>query len=234
MKREANLIILIVFLLSATLIFTSCSKNTKDNIVKPIKNSELKDDSTADNIKKNDQDKSDSSSGQVSESSNESVVKTDTGRYIGQIDSNSIEIKISGIPDEFATKVFRFSEKVKNEFNNLDLKAEDVVKIKYVINENKQNILEDIEKIGNSSNNTDTSNTQTDTGRYVGQIDSNSIEIKISGVPDELAARAFRLSDKAKSEFDSLNLKENDVVKVSYTINEYNQNIIEDIQRVKN
>lgn len=72
---------------------------------------------------------------------------------------------------------------------------------------------------------------RTDSGRYVGQIDNNSIEIKISGVPDAIAARAFRLSAELRADFDALKLKTNDEVLFRYIPKEGEQPII--IEMVK-
>ncbi|MGE5404509.1 MAG: hypothetical protein ACM3PP_06185 [Candidatus Saccharibacteria bacterium] len=59
-------------------------------------------------------------------------------------------------------------------------------------------------------------NSKTDSGRYAGRADSNFIEIKISGVPDEKASRVFQLSDELKTNFDKLSIKTNDVIKFEY------------------
>ncbi|NLJ30287.1 MAG: hypothetical protein GX424_01555 [Clostridiales bacterium] len=76
-----------------------------------------------------------------------SDIKTDSGRYSGQADSNFIEIKISGVPDENAAKVFMLSENLKNEFNDLGLETGDDIKFDYYVNESEQNVLVSIEKI---------------------------------------------------------------------------------------
>ena len=55
-----------------------------------------------------------------------------------------------------------------------------------------------------------------DSGSYVGRIDANSIEIRISGVPEKYSARAFRLSEEVKARFDSYGLVTNDQIWVSY------------------
>lgn len=62
-------------------------------------------------------------------------------------------------------------------------------------------------------------------GQYVGQIDNNSVEIKIDGEP-----KAFRT--------DGLNIdlnafQPNEWVKISYTQNQHGQLIINSIQKVK-
>lgn len=73
---------------------------------------------------------------------------------------------------------------------------------------------------------------KTDSGRYVGQIDSNSIEVKISGAPDAIAAKAFRLSDGVKAKFDSYGLKSGDVIRFTYQTNEHGQGIITEITKI--
>lgn len=86
----------------------------------------------------------------------------------------------------------------------------------------------------NSSKESDneSSDVKTDSGRYVGQIDSSSIEIKISGVPDEKAARAFRLSDDVKESFSDYKLESGDVIRFNYFVNEHNQNVIVKIEKM--
>jgi len=73
-------------------------------------------------------------------------IKTDSGRYSGQADSNFIEIKISGVPDENAAKLFMLSEDLKNNFNDLKLETGDDVKFDYYVNEKEQNVIVSIEK----------------------------------------------------------------------------------------
>lgn len=75
---------------------------------------------------------------------------------------------------------------------------------------------------------------KSDTGTYVGQIDGNSIEIKISGVPDGLSNKAFRLSDEVKAKFDSLKLKTGDQVFFNYSINKDNQNVMVELGKINN
>jgi hypothetical protein len=95
------------------------------------------------------------------------------------------------------------------------------------------------ENFFNSSEKADTPVTDTDrdgelkssAGRYIGQIDQNSIEIKISCVPEEKAIMAFRLSDSVKSEFDSYGLKNGDAVEITYFKNGYDQLVIMSLKR---
>lgn len=74
-------------------------------------------------------------------------LKTDSGRYSGQADSNFIEIKISGVPDEKSAKVFMLSDELKESFNGLKLKSGDNIRFDYYVNENGQNVITLIEKI---------------------------------------------------------------------------------------
>jgi len=72
-----------------------------------------------------------------------------------------------------------------------------------------------------------------DTGRYVGLADNNFFEVKISGVPDKIAAKVFMISDKTRAKFESLNLNTGDEIKMNYIQNEHGQNVIQDIERMK-
>ena len=74
-------------------------------------------------------------------------LKTDSGRYVGQADSNFIEIEISGVPNEISAKVFMLSQDIKDSFDELGLETGDNIKFNYYINENNQNVIVSIEKI---------------------------------------------------------------------------------------
>lgn len=69
-----------------------------------------------------------------------------------------------------------------------------------------------------------------DTGDYQGQIDSNIIEITISGIPEEKATRAFMLSDELKDEFENIQLSIGESIKFRYYIDEYERNVIVEIE----
>ncbi len=71
-----------------------------------------------------------------------------------------------------------------------------------------------------------------DSGRFSGRADSNFIEIKLSGVPEEMSYRTFMLSEELKKDFDSLNFQIDEVVKFKYTVNEHDQGVIFDISRI--
>lgn len=70
---------------------------------------------------------------------------TDTGIYQGQVDSNSIEIAISGVPGENAVKVFILSELLKEKFGELGLTGGETIRFQYFINESNQNVIMEIE-----------------------------------------------------------------------------------------
>ena len=81
-------------------------------------------------------------------SAGESDVKRDSGRYVGQIDNNFIEIKISGVPESVSARSFMLGEKVKDEFSGYGLKKDDEVLVTYRVNSNQQNVISEIKKIG--------------------------------------------------------------------------------------
>ncbi len=73
---------------------------------------------------------------------------------------------------------------------------------------------------------------QTDSGSYVGQADSNFIEITISGVPIEKASKVFMLSPEIKENFDSYALETDDQIQFDYSENEDGQFIIYGIRKI--
>ena len=73
----------------------------------------------------------------------------------------------------------------------------------------------------------------TDTGSYVGLIDANSVEIKISGVPDEQAAKAFQLDAAIAENFEeNFNLQSGDEVKVTYFVDQFDRAILTQIEKL--
>jgi len=73
---------------------------------------------------------------------------------------------------------------------------------------------------------------RTGTGRYVGRIDANSVEIELPGVPRTNAFRAFRLNDRLREGLDGLGINSGDEVRFEYTYNQYGQPVLQDIRRV--
>jgi len=62
------------------------------------------------------------------------------------------------------------------------------------------------------------SETRKDTGRFMGQIDGNSIEVKVSGVPEDMSLRAFQLGDNIKEDFDKYGLEPGDEISFTYEV----------------
>jgi|SRR6056297_2509446 len=76
---------------------------------------------------------------------------------------------------------------------------------------------------------------KTDSGSYMGQVDNNSIEIKISGIQDDkLAYRVFKISDDVRLAFEGLSLKEDDEVKIDYYEEAIGQPVMIKIERISN
>ncbi|MEL7566264.1 MAG: hypothetical protein AAGU27_15455 [Dehalobacterium sp.] len=69
-------------------------------------------------------------------------IRTDAGTYVGQIDANSIEIKVNGEP-----QAFQLSERLKEKFAELGLKTDDRVVFSYIPRANEQMMIIDIKKI---------------------------------------------------------------------------------------
>ena len=82
----------------------------------------------------------------------------------------------------------------------------------------------------------ESNNRRTDSGQYIGRIDNNSIEIRISGVQgEEQAYMAFRLTENLQSRFDKGEFKENDQVKFVYDfVKSTGQNILVSIEKIVN
>lgn len=78
----------------------------------------------------------------------ENEIITDSGTYVGEVDNNHIEIKISGVPEEISAKVFMVDEDIKNIIQN-EISADNQVKFEYYLNEDNVGVIVSIEKIEN-------------------------------------------------------------------------------------
>lgn len=68
----------------------------------------------------------------------------------------------------------------------------------------------------------------TGTGEYVGQIDSNSVEIEVDGAPT-----AFRLDAPLKENFEErFGLQSGDRVSFTYIVDEYQRNVLKEITKL--
>jgi len=73
----------------------------------------------------------------------------------------------------------------------------------------------------------------TGSGTYVGQIDANSVEIKVSGAPEDTASKAFQLEEKLKDNFEEKHgLQSGDEVEFSYFVDEYERPILKTIKKI--
>lgn len=70
--------------------------------------------------------------------------------------------------------------------------------------------------------------TQIVKAEYVGQIDNNSIEVKIEDGP-----KALRLNGIAKDQLEQLELKQGDIVKLEVFMNEHNQETVYSMEKIK-
>lgn len=144
--------------------------------------------------------------------------KSDDGKY------TVLEYKTPQDGEYYVASVKKlFPEK----YQDTILKRTNVKMLEEIVRQKAENFF-------NSSEKADTSLTDKDrdgelkngTGQYIGLIDQNSIEIKISGVPEEKAIMVFRLSASVKSKFDSYDLKNGDTVEITYLKNGYDQLVI--------
>ncbi len=77
----------------------------------------------------------------------------------------------------------------------------------------------------------------TDSGRFIGVMVNESvevIEVKISGVPDEMPSRLYRLTDQAWEVFNTLDLEPEEVVIFRYLEDDQSDGLIFDISRLQN
>lgn len=77
----------------------------------------------------------------------EQEVLTNSGTYVGQIDLNSVEINISGVPEDEAAKAFQLEEPNLDFEGEFGLQSGDQVRFTYFVDEHERSILMTIEKI---------------------------------------------------------------------------------------
>jgi hypothetical protein len=73
-------------------------------------------------------------------------IKTDSGRFVGQADSNFIEVRISGVPEEIDPRVFRLGDEVKEKFEQYNLETDDEIIFIYISDENGYDVIIDLNK----------------------------------------------------------------------------------------
>jgi hypothetical protein len=80
----------------------------------------------------------------------ESGMTVEEVTYVGQIDNNSIETKLTnGQEEEFM--VFRLSEEVKEKFQQEDLEEGDQIRVQYRVEDNQANVLYNFERRNESA-----------------------------------------------------------------------------------
>ncbi|EOD00932.1 protease complex subunit PrcB family protein [Caldisalinibacter kiritimatiensis] len=136
-------------------------------------------------------------------------VYEEKGIFIGFIDNNSVEIEIKGLP-----KAFRLSEQIKQQLQKNEPKSGQKVQFLYIKNQNEQMEITEI-----------TWNQNKEIGTYIGQIDDNSIEMKVND-----KTNAYRLSEDVKENINKL--ATGDKVQFTYKENENGQLIILDIKKL--
>lgn len=146
---------------------------------------------------------------------------TAAASYEGQIDSNSIEVKIDNKP----VALF-FSESVKASFKPGSFTKGAKVEVTYYKNDKGQLILTSVKNLSASAA-PKISTDITATGVYVGQMDSNSIEIKINN-----KAEALFFSEEVKKTFGTLKLKSGSKVRITYLKNDKGQLILKSIKGI--
>ncbi|KUG03510.1 hypothetical protein ASZ90_019072 [hydrocarbon metagenome] len=83
--------------------------------------------------------------------------------------------------------------------------------------------------------NNDSDELITDTGTFTGRIDDQSIEIHISGVPEDIGYRAFELSEELRQDFDSFGFETGEQVIFKYQAgSEGRRGVIKEIKLIEN
>lgn len=139
--------------------------------------------------------------------------------YEGQIDNNSIEVKVDG-----ATQALRLRDMSRDQLKELNPQKGDSLKID-MFKDNGQEVIYSIEKATSIPGKKAVQSTFAD---YVGQIDNNSIEVNIEDGPI-----AMRLTDLAKEQLASLKLQKGDVVKIETFKDDNGQQTIQLIEKAK-
>lgn len=137
------------------------------------------------------------------------------GIFIGLADNNFIEIKLDkniDLPGDTQPVVFKLTDAVKGYFDKdsaeyKGINDNDPVRFDCTKTADGQWEISKIEKLSNGIKEGSVS------GEYVGQIDSNSVEIKINGIPG-----TFRLNDTLKDYFEKNEIKTGTKVLIKYKL----------------
>lgn len=69
------------------------------------------------------------------------------------------------------------------------------------------------------------------TGKYVGQVDNNFIELELPDGEGAIRAQVFMLTDEVRDVFSSLDPQTGDPLTLRYTVNESNHHLIQHMER---
>lgn len=134
--------------------------------------------------------------------------------YLGQVDNNSIELIVEpafGFPQSGEPFTFRLADSVKKYFEagsteQKDFRENDIVRFDCILTGDGQWEITELE-----NTTAEDKVYGPETGSYVGQIDSNSVEIEIEGQP-----RAFRLSPQIKLQLETNEPRTGQQVEIKY------------------
>lgn len=77
---------------------------------------------------------------------------TDSGRFIGVMVNESVEmveIKISGVPEEMPSRLYRMTDQAWDLFNSFDLEPEEVIIFRYLEDDQSDGLIFDLARIEN-------------------------------------------------------------------------------------
>lgn len=146
MKNIINKSVLFISII-CILVFVGCSKETpvNANADENTTTSAITDSNEAENNNVND---ANSEEDKNKEDTDSVEIKTDSGRYKGLLDDNTIEVKITGVPDDNPAKTFIIEEGLRNEFEKIPLQKDSEILFEYYVNENNENIITRISIFG--------------------------------------------------------------------------------------
>ena len=72
--------------------------------------------------------------------------RIDSGRYMGQVETELIEVKISGAPDELPVKSFRLTTEEARLVNKLALDAEEEILFRYLPDQESDGLIFDLDR----------------------------------------------------------------------------------------
>lgn len=156
------------------------------------------------------------------EPADSTLIKTEkiTVTYNGQIDNNSIEVNLNG-----ETKELRLRDVSSEELKLLNPQTGDTLDIEIFKNEYNQDT---VYTFITEQTTPGKKVVQTVEAEYVGQIDGNSIEVKI-----EDGTVSLRLTDMAKKQIIDANFEIGDIVRLETFQNDYNQQTVQFIEKSK-